>query len=133
VFFSSDMANPDTNAKFWADLQMFAFTRIPDPDRFMQLFVSWEASSKANKWQGLNQIRWTNQEYDRLFLASEVELDPAKRAALFIRMNDLVCSDGHVLPVVARPDVAALANTIVAPLTGWDIGLAALHDWYRTG
>ena len=133
VFFSSDMANPDTNAKFWADLQMFAFTRIPDPDRFMQLFVSWEASSKANKWQGLNQIRWANEEYDRLFRGSEGELDPVKRAAMLIRMNDLVCREGHVLPVVVRPDVAALASSMVAPLTGWDIGLAGLHDWYRTG
>lgn len=31
---------------------------------------------------------------------------------------------------VVRPDVAALARTIVRPLAGWDIGLAALHDWY---
>lgn len=132
VFFSSDSGNSDTNAKFWADLQMFAFTRVPDPDRYMQLFVSWEASNKANKWQGLNQARWSNPEYDRLFRASEIELDPVKRAALFIRMNDLVCSEGHVVPVVVRPDVAALGRTVVAPLSGWDIGLSALHDWYRT-
>ena len=66
VFFSSDIGNPDTNGKFWADLQMFAFTRDPDPDRFMQHYVSWEASSKANQWQGLNQTRWSNDEYDRL-------------------------------------------------------------------
>jgi peptide/nickel transport system substrate-binding protein len=133
VFFSSDVANPDTNGKFWADLQMFAFTRIPDPDRFLQQFVSWEMASKANKWQGLNQTRWSNDEYDRLFRASEVELDPVKRAALCIRMNDIVCGDGHILPVVIRPDVAALGRSIVAPLSGWDIGLAGLHDWYRTG
>ena len=132
VYFSSDVANPDTNGKFWADLQMFAFTRIPDPDRYMQLFVSWEVSSKANKWQGLNQSRWTSERYDALFRASEGELDPVKRAALFIRMNDLACSEGHVLPVVVRPDVAALARTIMAPLSGWDIGLSGLHDWYRT-
>lgn len=132
VFFSSDVANPDTNGKFWADLQMFAFTRIPDPDRYMQLFVSWEVASKANKWQGLNQPRWTSERYDALFRASEGELDPAKRAVLFIRMNDLVCSEGYVLPVVVRPDVAALGRTVMAPLSGWDIGLSALHDWYRS-
>jgi peptide/nickel transport system substrate-binding protein len=131
VFFSSDVANPDTNGKFWADLEMYAFTRTPDPDRFMQLFVSWEASSKANKWLGLNQARWANEAYDRLFRASEEELDPVKRAALFIRMNDLVCGEGQVLPVVARFDVAAVARNLAAPLTGWDIGLAALHDWHR--
>ena len=131
VFFSSDMGNPDTNGKFWADLQMFAFTREPDPDRFMQLWASWEVSSKANKWQGLNQARWSNDEYDRLFRASETELDPVKRAALFIRMNDLVCREGHVLPVVIRPDVAALGRTVHAPLSGWDLGFSGIHEWYR--
>jgi peptide/nickel transport system substrate-binding protein len=132
VFFSSDVANPDTNGKFWADLQMFAFTRTPDPDRFMQQYVSWEVSSRANKWQGLNQARWVSDAYDRLFHASEAELDPAKRAALLVRLNDLVCSEGHVLPVVVRLDVAAVGRTLAAPLTGWDIGLAALHDWHRS-
>jgi peptide/nickel transport system substrate-binding protein len=131
VFFSSDMGNPDTNGKFWADLQMFAFTRDPDPDRYMQLWVSWEVSSKANKWQGLNQARWSNAEYDRLFRAAETELDPVKRAALFIRMNDLACREGHVLPVVIRPDVDALARGVQAPLSGWDLAFAGLHDWYR--
>jgi peptide/nickel transport system substrate-binding protein len=131
VFFSSDMGNPDTSGKFWADLQMFAFTRDPDPDRYMQLWVSWEVSSKANKWQGLNQARWTNAEYDRLFHASEAELDPVKRAALFIRMNDLVCREGHILPVVVRPDVDALARGVQAPLSGWDLAFAGIHDWYR--
>ena len=131
VFFSSDMGNPDTSGKFWADLQMFAFTRDPDPDRYMQLWVSWEVSSKANKWQGLNQARWTNDEYDRLFRASETELDPVKRAALFIRMNDIACREGHVMPVVIRPDVDALGRGVQAPLSGWDLAFAGLHDWYR--
>jgi peptide/nickel transport system substrate-binding protein len=131
VFFSSDMGNPDTSGKFWADLQMFAFTRDPDPDRYMQQWVSWEVSSKANKWQGLNQARWTHDEYDRLFRASETELDPVKRAALFIRMNDLVCREGHVLPVAVRPDVDALGRGVQAPLSGWDLAFAGLHDWYR--
>ena len=111
---------------------MFAFTRVPDPDRFMQQYVSWEASSKANKWQGLNQLRWASEAYDRMFRESEAELDPVKRAALLIRLNDLVCSEGHILPVAVRFDVAALGRTIAAPLTGWDVGLAALHDWHRS-
>jgi hypothetical protein len=43
-------------------------------------------------------------------------------------MNDLVSSDGHILPVVILPGVAALGRTMMASLTGWDIGLSALHD-----
>ena len=54
-----------------------------------------------------------------------------KRAALFIRMNDLVCREGHVLPVAVRPDVDALGRGVQAPLSGWDLAFAGLHDWYR--
>jgi len=131
VFFSSDVSNPDTIGKFWADLQMFAFTRGPDPARFMQNFVSWELSAKANKWLAMNRGRWVNAEYDRLFKAAETELDPVKRADLFIRMNDIVCTDGQVLPIVFRPQMDAVGNKIVAPLTGWDTAMSAIHDWYR--
>jgi peptide/nickel transport system substrate-binding protein len=131
VFFSSDVANPDTNGKFWADLQMYGIAgREPDPDRFMQRFVSWEASSKANKWIGLNQGRWQNDEYDRLHRASTSELDPVKRAALFIRMNDIVCSEHAVIPVVYRPAVHGLARHLVAAVSGWDDALSGLHDWF---
>ncbi len=131
VFFSSDVANADTYGKFWADMQMYAFTRNPDPGRFMQSFVSWEASSKANKWLGLNRGRWINAEYDAAFRAADSELDPVKRAALFIRMNDLVCNDHQVVPVVFRPSVNATVRNLVAPISAWDVSVAALHDWYR--
>ena len=131
VFFGADVGNPDTMQKFWADIQMYAFTRTPDPGRFMQQFVSWEVSAKANKWLGLNNGRWVNDEYDKLFLAAETELDPVKRAVLFVRMNDIVCADMHVIPIVYRPKVDALARNLVAPLSGWDVGLSVLHDWYR--
>jgi peptide/nickel transport system substrate-binding protein len=131
VYFSSDIGNPDTSGKFWADLQMHAFTRVPDPDRFMQLWLSWEVSSKANKWLGLNTGRWVNAEYDALFKAQQAELDPVKRAALLIRMNDLVCNDRAMIPVVYRPQVDGLARSVAAPLSAWDNPLAGLHDWYR--
>ena len=132
VFFSSDVANPDTYGKFWADIQMYNQTQgPPDPLRIMQSFTSWELASKANKWQGLNRGRWVNEEYDRLYRNSEVELDPVKRAALFIRMNDLVCGDCAVIPIVHRPAVAGLKNGLKAPLSGWTNELATVAHWYR--
>lgn len=131
VFFASDVGNPETMNKFWADIQMYAFTRTPDPGRYMQQFVSWEVNSRANKWLGLNNGRWTNDEYDKAYRAAETELDPVKRAALFIRMNDLVCNDVHVIPIAYRPKVDALAHRLVAPLSGWDVELSVIHDWYR--
>ena len=91
VFFSSDVANPDTYPHFYCDIQMYTTTMTqPDPELFMNQFTSWEVATKENKWQGRNITRWRNEEYDKTFSAAEGELDPVKRAALFIKMNDLV-------------------------------------------
>jgi len=132
VFFSSDVGNPDTYGKFWADIQMYTTTMTqPDPGLFMEQHASWEVSNKANKWLGRNIGRWRNDEYDKLFRAAEVELDPVRRAALFIRMNDLVVGDGYVVPLVSRPRVRGVASKMVVPLSGWDLDFSALHNWYR--
>ena len=134
VFFSSDVANPDTYTKFWCDMQMYTTTMTqPDPELFMDQYVSWLFSSRENKWQGRNAVRWKNDEYDKAYRAAESELDPIKRAALFIRMNDLVCTDNVIIPVVYRPRVAAVSNKLSAPLSGWDNDFWNLKDWYRDG
>ncbi len=132
VFFSSDVANPDTYGKFWADMQMYNVAQgRPDPERHMQRFASWEFAQKANKWLGVNLVRWRNDEFDAAFRASEIELDPVKRAAHYIRMNDIVCGEGHVIPLLYRPSVTGLASKLMAPLSGWDVDMGSLHDWYR--
>jgi len=132
VYFSSDPGNPDTNLKFYSDIQMFNYTQgQPDPDTFMNVFCSWEIASKANKWAGRNSSRWSSDEYDRLYRAAESELDPLKRAAMFIRMNDLVVAGGHVIPVVVRPGVSALAQRLRATFSGWAGDVFLLQDWYR--
>ena len=132
VYFSSDTANPDTNARFLADLQMYTYAmEQPDPTRFMEQFVSWEAAAKANKWQGLNIGRWQNDEFDAAFRAARGELDPVKRAALFIRMNDLVCQDRYAIPLISRLNVSGTNGGLQAPQSGWEIATGLLHDWYR--
>ena len=132
VFFSSDVANPDTARHFYADMQMYTTTMTaPDPEFFMRQFVSWEIASKANKWQGRNVPRWRNEDYDAAFKASQGELDPVKRAALFIKMNDLVVGDPGVIPDVYRPRVSAISRQLQARLSGWDNDFWALKDWYK--
>ena len=130
VYFSSDVANPDTSAKFQADMQMYSYTSAPDPEVYMEQYVSWEIASKAYKWQGRNISRWRNDEVDRLARSAEGELDPVKRAAMFIRMNDLVVAGQYILPVVGRPGVDGVANKLVAP-PSWGGGVGLLHHWYR--
>ena len=132
VFFSSDLTNTDTYGKFFADVEMFLNNRVgTDPDRFMQQWVSWEICQKSNGWQLQNKCRWSSADYDKLFRASEVELDPVRRAALFVQMNDMACNAGFVVPVALRAQVTALGKSISAPLTGWDLDMSGLHDWFR--
>src|SRR5262250_559209 len=132
VFFSSDVANPDTYTKFYSDLQMYNVgPGAPDPQTFMSNFTSAEICSKENKWAARNTTRWRNDEYDRLWKAAESEMDPVKRAALFIRMNDLVIQNGVVIPVVWRPRVRAISNKLKLEQSGWDSDFWNLQHWYR--
>jgi len=134
VYFSSDVANPDTYTKFYTDLQMYTTTMTqPDPETFMGQFVSWEVATKENKWQGRNITRWRNEEYDKLFRAAETELDPVKRAALYIKMNDLVIQHVVVIPVVQRPAVSAISKSLQTEVSGWDSNFWNVHNWYREG
>ena len=133
VYFSSDPANPDTYTKLFADMQMFTTTMPqPDPEVFMNQYLSSEFASKANKWLGRNSTRYSNPEYDKAYLAAQSEMDPAKRAALFVKMNDMPVNDIAIIPVVYRPRTSAAVHNLVAPLSGWDNDLWLLKDWFKT-
>jgi peptide/nickel transport system substrate-binding protein len=132
VFFSSDVANPDTYSHFYTDIQMYTTTMTqPDPELFMNQFTSWEIASKDNKWQGRNITRWKSEEYDKLYRQAESELDPVKRAAMFVKMNEMVIANVVVIPVVFRPRVAAVANTLRVEQSGWDSDFWNVQNWYR--
>jgi peptide/nickel transport system substrate-binding protein len=132
VFFSSDVANLDTFPHFITDIQMFTTTMTqPDPELFMRQFLTEEVASKDNKWQGRNITRWRNEEYDKLFKASESELDPVKRGALFIKMNDLVIQNVVVVPILHRRGVSAVGGALRVELSGWDSDFWNLHNWFK--
>ena len=132
VFFSSDTANSDTFPHFYCDAQMYNTTMLqPDPQFFMNQYVSWQAATKENKWQGRNVSRWQSKEYDEIYKQAEQELDAVKRAAMYIKLNDLVVGDNYILPMVRRPKVTALSGSLTAHLTGWDNDLYQIASWYR--
>jgi peptide/nickel transport system substrate-binding protein len=134
VFFSSDVANLDTFPHFITDIQMFTTTMTqPDPELFMNQFVSWEIAGKDNKWQGRNVTRWKSEEYDKLYRAAESEMDAVKRGALFIKMNEMVIQNVVVIPVVQRPRVTTVLNSLKVEASGWDSDFWNLHDWYKEG
>lgn len=59
-------------------------------------------------------------------------MDPVTRAALLIRMNDLLIEEVVIIPVVWRHGVRAVSRTLHGmALTSWDSDLWDLAFWYR--
>jgi peptide/nickel transport system substrate-binding protein len=115
-------------------MQMYTTTMTaPDAERFMDQYTSAEVAQKANKWSGRNICRYVNPEYDKLAVAGSSELDPVKRAATYIKMNDMVVNDHIIVPLISRPRVRGGALTLVTSLSGWDLDFSAIQSWYREG
>ena len=133
VFFGSD---PPTGTRSPTSRPTSRCTRPrwshPDPQRFMNQFLTEEIASKANKWSGRNPTRWSNEEYDRAYKAAESEMDPVKRAALFIKMNDLLTQNVVVIPVLWRARAAAVSNKVRnTEQSPWESDFWNHATWYR--
>jgi peptide/nickel transport system substrate-binding protein len=103
-----------------------------DPQAYLDRFVSWLMAQKANNWSGRNIVRWSNVESDHLWKQAEGELDPVKRAALIIRMNDLLDEDVGLIPVIWRNGVRAMSHQLQGmELSDWDSDFWDLAYWYR--
>jgi peptide/nickel transport system substrate-binding protein len=132
VYYSSDPGNPDTLGRFQTDLQMHPVSTGPDPQRLMEGFTSWNVATRANQWAGRNRTRWRHDGYDRLYAAAKHEMDPVKRAALFIQMNDLVIREAVVIPVVWRSLTVVMARTLRNVATSpWDSIFFNVAEWNR--
>ena len=134
VFFSSDVNNVDTNIRFLADLQTYTVFAPLDPQFFMAQYVSWEIPTKENNYTGRNISRWRDAEYDRLWRMSDVEMDPVKRAAYFIQMNDIIIQKAVGIPVTWRNVIHAAANNLAGiELNSWDSIFGRIAYWHRAG
>ena len=137
VFFSTDEANPDTAAHFYADVEMF--TNGPDgPDTINNYLQAWTCAetakmTKAGKFSGGNNGRYCSKAYDDLFAALNKETDAAKRQALVIQMNDTLIKDVAIIPLVNRTQPTdGIAKTIKGDLPNpWDSVLWNIADWTK--
>ena len=133
VFFSSDVANPDTYTKLYVDIEMYTTTQPqPDPERFLNQFVSWEIANKENKWLGRNVSRYSDPAADEAYKAAQKELDPAKRAALLIKVDEIFCEANVILPLLSRTRVAASVTNLMHDHSGWDVDTWNVAAWYRS-
>jgi peptide/nickel transport system substrate-binding protein len=138
VFFSSSPGNNDTLAHFYTDVQMYTATfGSPFPTAYMNRFYSGDPAKdiaqKENNWSGRNVGRWVNKDFNQLFDQAQLELDLQKNDALWIKMNDLVVTQGASLPLIDRREVAARGKTLDVGenMSPFDSQTRNIADWRR--
>ncbi len=134
-FFSADPAQTRSLNHFYADMQEYnAGSDTPDPAIYMSWWLCSEVASMQNKWQKANNARYCNPQYDKLWQQASRELDPKKRANLFVQMNTLLMQDMAVIPLVRRAVVNAVSDRLesVDP-TPWDTSTWDIGTWRLAG
>ncbi|MFW6075082.1 MAG: peptide ABC transporter substrate-binding protein [Chloroflexota bacterium] len=131
VFFSSDPENPDTAARFAADLQMYTNRpSSPYPIAYCEEGASSEIAEQSNNWSGANYARWSNDEFDAAYRLALTELNPEFQTELFIRMNDLIVGEHAHIPLIRRNEVSAKhVNLDIGEPSRWTSDLYNIADW----
>lgn len=135
VFFSSGAANPDTYPHFYADLELYYIApTAPFPLSYMAQFygATSNIAQSENQWGGLNIARWQNKDYDAAYEACAVEMDEAKQAELFIKMNDLIVDQVAVVPEYTTKAYVPVGKTLGGfSYSPWTGDFATTGSWYR--
>ena len=133
VFFGGDPGSPDTFQKFYADVEMYANTfNGTDPQAYLGNGLCDKAPSPASQWQGENISRFCMEEYDALHKQLSETADMAERARIGRELNDMMVTNGGMIPLVHRGRLSAHANTLGGVvLNVWDSELWNVADWHR--
>ncbi|GAB4541459.1 MAG: peptide ABC transporter substrate-binding protein [Anaerolineales bacterium] len=129
--FAKGAENPESVSRFNADMLMFRTrSSSPDPTAFMAFWTCNAIPQASNNWQGNNNERWCNPEYDALLEQVKTELDEQKRAEIFIQMNDLLVEDAAAIPLVWRASALGVNKTLngIEP-TPWDTVTWNVQNW----
>lgn len=132
VFFTN--TSPDGANHFFADVEMF--TNNSESTDFTTYLTDWttaQITQKSNNWNAGNYARYSNPEYDATIEQLRKEADPAKRAALFIKANDILILDVVIIPIVARTQVTSgISKTLKGVIpSGWDSEMYQIADWSK--
>jgi peptide/nickel transport system substrate-binding protein len=138
IFFASDPGNPDTYAHFSTDAEMFTSTPdTPFPVFYMKRLygenpdADW--AQKSNNWSGTNMLKWSNDDYNKLYDQVRGETDLQKASQMWQQMNDIAINAYVVVPLVDRKSTDAKIKGLQGPNPGpfdnfsWNVA-----DWSRT-
>jgi peptide/nickel transport system substrate-binding protein len=114
----------------YSGLVMYAWVSAPQSVPRSALH-SQEIPSEANGWSGQNSGGYKNPEMDRILDAAEVELDAAKRKALFADLQRIYSEDLPVLPLYFRTDAFILPKPLkgVRPTGHLNVSTLWVEDW----
>ena len=134
VFFGGDQSSPDTFQKFFSDIEMYTNNFDgTDPEKYMGSWTCKNIPSPANQWIGNNMPRYCNAEYDALVAEMGKTASIEKRAALAMKMNDMLMQARAMIPLIHRGDVSAHSNTLLGVrMNSWDSELWNVQDWTRS-
>ena len=134
VFFSGDPGNPDTLNKMYVDIQMYTNgPESPDPTSYFEGWVCDKVNSQANSWQGGNDGRYCNPEFDALYEQYKSEFDLVKRAEMAIQLNDILVNDVAIIPLINRATPSAKTKNLEGPtFNTFDSNLWNIATWKRT-
>lgn len=129
TFFTN--TSPDGANHFWNDLEMFTNNSDPDPTSYLDLWTTKQIAQKSNQWQFGNYNRYSNPTFDGYVDQLRKETDPAKRADLIKKANDILILDVVIIPIVTRTQVTSGISTTLKGVvpTGWDSEMYAIQDW----
>ncbi|CAN5772175.1 peptide ABC transporter substrate-binding protein [soil metagenome] len=133
VFFDGTGNNPDSYVAFLADILMYTFVPLPDPQAHFLGYTTQEMVDSSNNFAGANVPRYSNPEFDAKYEELASTADPDERIRLTIELNDIMINDSVIIPLVYRGSVSAFLNEIqgVGQLNGWDSEYWNIEEWYR--
>ena len=133
VFFGGDPGSPDTFQKFFADVQMYANTFSgTDPQAYLGNGLCDKAPKPESQWQGENISRFCMPAFDELHAKLTGTAGVEARAEIGKELNDMLVSNGGMIPLVQRGRVSAHATTLGGVILNvWDSELWNVADWYR--
>ena len=133
VFFGSDPSSPDTMRKFYADIQMYTnFYEGTDPQSYLAGWTCDVIPSPKNGWQGENNPRFCDPEFDAMVATLSKTAAPAERTRLIKALNDRLVANADVIPLIYRGLPSAYSNKLAGiRQSAWDSELWNIADWSR--
>ena len=114
----------------YSGLAMYAWVSAPQSVPRSTLH-SQEIPSESNGWSGQNSGAYKNPDMDRTLDAAEIELDVARRKALFAEIERIYTEDLPVLPLYFRTDAFILPKQLkgVRPTGHLNVSTLWVEEW----